>query len=117
MGMGALENAAADVDAAASAVEAVPAKAGSYVVLQCGEDSEYVRKAYRGYFEVFRALLAEDGEQWWVYRAMRGKLPLNAEAAALDGFVISGSCSDAHGDEPWILALVDFIRRRQAEPW
>ncbi|KAG8097799.1 hypothetical protein GUJ93_ZPchr0013g33799 [Zizania palustris] len=114
MGMGPLENAAADVDAAASAVEAVPAKAGSYAVLQCGEDSEYVRKAYGGYFEVFRALLAEDGERWRVYRAVRGELPVDAEAAALDGFVISGSCSDAHGDEPWILALVDFIRRQHA---
>ncbi|KAG8064284.1 hypothetical protein GUJ93_ZPchr0004g38182 [Zizania palustris] len=64
MGSRALENAAADVDAAASAVEVVPTKAGSYAVLQCDEDSEYVHKAYGGYFEVFRALLAEDGERW-----------------------------------------------------
>ncbi|KAF0927413.1 hypothetical protein E2562_032719 [Oryza meyeriana var. granulata] len=120
MGMGPLENAAASaVDAAAvEAVEAVAkAKAsgeGSYAVLQCGEDSEYVRKAYGGYFEVFKALLAEDGERWRVYRAVRGELPGDEEAAALDGFVISGSCSDAHADEPWILALVDLIRRQHA---
>ncbi|KAL5219550.1 hypothetical protein ABZP36_020234 [Zizania latifolia] len=124
MGMGPAENAAAAVDGAAPAAEAaaaavatsaaVAAKAGSYAVLQCGEDSEYVRQAYGGYFEVFRALLAEDGERWRVYRAVRGELPGDAEAAALDGFVISGSCSDAHADDPWILALVDLIRRQHA---
>uniref|UniRef100_A0A0D9VXK3 Glutamine amidotransferase domain-containing protein n=1 Tax=Leersia perrieri TaxID=77586 RepID=A0A0D9VXK3_9ORYZ len=122
MGMGPIENAAAAsaVEAAAEAVAVaavtgvVVGGGGSYAVLQCGEDSEYVRKAYGGYFEVFRALLAEDGERWRVYRAVRGELPGEEEAAALDGFVISGSCSDAHGDEPWILALVDLIRRQHA---
>jgi GMP synthase-like glutamine amidotransferase len=93
----------------------IPASAGgSYAVLQCGEDSAYVRDAYGGYFNVFRALLEEDGERWRVYRAVRGELPTDAEAAGIDGFVISGSCSDAHGDEPWILALVDLVRRAHA---
>uniref|UniRef100_A0A0D9ZBR4 Glutamine amidotransferase domain-containing protein n=1 Tax=Oryza glumipatula TaxID=40148 RepID=A0A0D9ZBR4_9ORYZ len=117
MGMGPLENAV--VDAAAEAVAAKAAVGGvgvggSYAVLQCGEDSEYVRKAYGGYFEVFRALLAEDGERWRVYRAVRGELPGEEEAAGIDGFVISGSCSDAHADDPWIVALVDLIRRQHA---
>jgi hypothetical protein len=35
---------------------------GLYALLQCGEDSEYGRKAYDGYFEVFRVLLVEDSE-------------------------------------------------------
>jgi putative intracellular protease/amidase len=128
--MGPLENAASAVEAAAAveaallpsaaavaaAAAAAPTapSAGSYAVLQCGEDSEYVRKAYNGYFQVFRALLEEDGEAWRVYRAPRGELPTDAEAAGFDGFVISGSCADAHGDEPWILALVDLIRRLHA---
>lgn len=117
MGMGPVENAASaaeSVEAAAviNAVAVPPAaRPGSYALLQCGEDSEYVRKAYGGYFEVFRALLAEDGERWRVFRAVRGELPTDAEASGFDGFVISGSCSDAHADEPWILALVDLIRR------
>jgi glucosinolate gamma-glutamyl hydrolase len=83
-------------------------------VLQCGEDSEYVRQKYGGYFAVFRALLEEDGERWRVYSAVRGELPTDVEAAGFDGFVISGSCADAHGDEPWILALVDLTRRVHA---
>jgi hypothetical protein len=39
------------------------AHADLYALLQCGEDSEYRRKAYSGgYIEVFWALLVEDGE-------------------------------------------------------
>jgi hypothetical protein len=33
-----------------------------YVLLQYGEDSEYERKAYSGYIEVFWVLLVKDGE-------------------------------------------------------
>ncbi|KAJ1294131.1 hypothetical protein BS78_01G122500 [Paspalum vaginatum] len=113
MGMGPLENAASAV-ASAAALGSTGAPSGSYAVLQCGDDSEYVRQKYGGYFPVFRALLEEDGERWRVYRAPRGDLPTDAEAAAFDGFVISGSCADAHADEPWILALVDLIRRLHA---
>lgn len=131
MGMGPLENAASAVESAAAleaaaaaagagvvsaaaVAVAVAPSAGSYAVLQCGEDSEYVRQKYSGYFTVFRALLEEDGERWRVYRAVRGELPSDAEAAGFDGFVISGSCADAHGDEPWILDLVGLIRRLHA---
>ncbi|CAM0875409.1 unnamed protein product [Alopecurus aequalis] len=117
MGMGPqLETA---VQGGAPATAMIPAAAaagggGSYAVLQCGEDSAYVRNAYGGYFNVFKALLEEDGERWRVYRAVRGELPTDAEAAALDGFVISGSCSDAHSDDPWILALIELIRTQHA---
>ncbi|VAH95639.1 unnamed protein product [Triticum turgidum subsp. durum] len=74
MGMGPLENAAAVVEGGVAApvvpvVTAAAAGGGSYALLQCGEDSAYVRDAYGGYFEVFRALLAEDGERWQVYLA------------------------------------------------
>ncbi|XP_062212067.1 gamma-glutamyl peptidase 5-like [Phragmites australis] len=117
MGMGPIDAATTAVGSAAAmeaAVAAATAAGGSYALLQCGEDSEYVRNAYGGYFEVFRALLAEDGERWRAFRAVRGELPSDAEAASFDGFVISGSCSDAHGDEPWILALAELIRRLHA---
>jgi hypothetical protein len=73
-----------------------------------------VRQKYGGYFAVFRALLEEDGERWRVYSAVRGELHADAEAVGFDGFVISGRCADAHGDEPWILALVDLTRHVHA---
>jgi hypothetical protein len=47
--------------AVVEAIAVVPSltRADLYVLLQCGEDSEYRRKAYDGYIEVF---WEEDGE-------------------------------------------------------
>jgi glucosinolate gamma-glutamyl hydrolase len=36
-------------------------RADLYALLQCREDSEYMRKTYDNYIEVFRALMVEDG--------------------------------------------------------
>ncbi|KAG6482137.1 hypothetical protein ZIOFF_058768 [Zingiber officinale] len=86
-----------------------------FAVLLCADDSEYVRKAYGGYFKVFVGLLGEEGEAWHVYRAAHGELPTAAEADGYDGFVITGSCNDAHGDDPWIEGLVAFLRALDAK--
>ncbi|KAJ3674658.1 hypothetical protein LUZ60_005274 [Juncus effusus] len=86
-------------------------KPKTYAVLLCAEDSDYVKKAYGGYFGVFAALLAEEGEEWRLYRAVQGELPRGEEIEKFDGFVVTGSCSDAHGNEPWILDLVDLLRK------
>jgi hypothetical protein len=40
----------------------VAARTSLDALLQCGEDSEYRRKAYDGYFEVWHVLLVEDGK-------------------------------------------------------
>ncbi|WOK99381.1 hypothetical protein Cni_G08093 [Canna indica] len=85
-----------------------------YAVLLCAEDSEYVTRVHGGYFKVFVNLLGEEGDTWHVYRAARGELPRPEEAAAYDGFVISGSCSDAHGDEPWIRNLLALLKELDA---
>ncbi|URE31470.1 Homoserine O-succinyltransferase [Musa troglodytarum] len=55
-------------------------------------------------------LLGEEDETWRVYRAMHGELPCMADVHTYDGFVITGSCSDAHGDDRWINDLVSFLR-------
>jgi hypothetical protein len=52
---------------AATVVEAIvivlsSARADLYALLQCDEDSEYGRKAYDVYIEVFQTLLVQDGE-------------------------------------------------------
>ncbi|KAK4747849.1 hypothetical protein SAY87_014435 [Trapa incisa] len=85
-----------------------------FAVLLCAEDSEYVRETYGGYFGVFKAMLAEDedgSEAWDLFRAVSGDLPSDAEAELYDGFVITGSCSDAHGDDLWIQQLVSFVKK------
>ncbi|URE31471.1 Homoserine O-succinyltransferase [Musa troglodytarum] len=87
-------------------------KAGTrkFAVLLCADESEHVKQAYGGYLKVFMGLLGEEDETWRVYRAMHGELPCMADVHTYDGFVITGSCSDAHGDDRWINDLVSFLR-------
>ncbi|PKA60985.1 hypothetical protein AXF42_Ash019974 [Apostasia shenzhenica] len=85
-----------------------------FAVLLCAEDSEYVKKVHGGYLKVFMALLAEEGETWDVFRAAKGELPAGDAVDLYDGFVITGSCSDAHGDDSWIQSLIALIRRLDA---
>ncbi|CAL9086223.1 unnamed protein product, partial [Musa textilis] len=82
--------------------------------------SEYVKKVHGGYFKVFVSLLGEEGETWHVFHASRGELPPAEDVDAYDGFVISGSCSDAHGDDQWIATSSPCSRRwspRRSSSW
>lgn len=82
-----------------------------YAVLLCAEDSEYMKKRYGGYYGVFLKMLGEEGERWDVYRVASGEFPEDDEIGAYCGFVITGSCSDAHSNEAWICRLVDLLRK------
>nr|XP_043628798.1 gamma-glutamyl peptidase 5-like [Erigeron canadensis] len=82
-----------------------------YAVLLCAEDSEYVKKIYGGYFGVFVKMLAEEGEIWDVFRVCNGHFPSDDEIGVYDGFVISGSCSDAHGNDVWICKLLVLLNK------
>jgi hypothetical protein len=82
-----------------------------FCVLLCAEDSEYVKKMYGGYFGVFVKMLAEEGERWDVYRVASGELPDDDEIALFDGFVITGSCNDAHGNDVWICKLLNLLKK------
>ncbi|KAL8158661.1 hypothetical protein V2J09_000198 [Rumex salicifolius] len=82
-----------------------------FAVLLCAEESEYVKKKYGGYFGVFVRMLAEEGEIWDVYRVAAGDFPHDDSLAAYDGFVITGSCNDAHGDDAWICELLMLLKK------
>ncbi|XP_054801389.1 gamma-glutamyl peptidase 5-like [Prosopis cineraria] len=83
-----------------------------YAVLLCAEDSEYVRKKYGGYFGVFIRMLAEEGETWDVYKVASGDFPEeDGDLDLYDGFVITGSCNDAHGNDAWIHRLITLIQK------
>ncbi|CAL5329547.1 unnamed protein product [Camellia sinensis] len=82
-----------------------------FAVLLCAEDSDYVKKKYGGYFGVFVKMLAEEGETWDVYRVAAGDFPDDGDIAAYDGFVITGSFSDAHGDDLWIRDLLILLKK------
>ncbi|KAK7368856.1 hypothetical protein VNO80_10888 [Phaseolus coccineus] len=82
-----------------------------FAVLMCAEDSEYVKKVYGGYSGVFVRMLAEEGETWDVYKVARGEFPEDHELLLYDGFVITGSCSDAHGNDTWVRDLLDLLHK------
>lgn len=80
-------------------------------VLLCAEDSEYVKTKYGGYFGVFVEMLAEEGETWDMFRVVAGQFPDDKEIELYDGFVITGSCNDAHGNDVWICKLLSLINK------
>lgn len=82
-----------------------------FAVLLCAEDSDYVKKKYGGYFEVFVGMLGGEGEIWDVFRVAAGDFPADNDLAAYEGFVITGSCNDAHGNDIWILKLLSLIKK------
>ena len=82
-----------------------------FAVLLCAEDSDYVKKMYGGYFGVFVRMLAEEGETWDVYRVASGEFPEDDEIELFDGFVITGSCNDAHGNDVWICKLLNLLKK------
>lgn len=70
-----------------------------YALLLALNDSEYARKAHGGYGKVFvGALRSSAGDTWDCYRVIDGEFPAAEELELYDGFVVSGSPHDAHGD-------------------
>ncbi|XP_022726901.1 gamma-glutamyl peptidase 5-like [Durio zibethinus] len=82
-----------------------------FALLLCADDSDYVKKMYGGYHGVFAGMLAEEGETWDVFKVANGEFPDDEEISDFDGFVISGSCSDAHGDDAWICRLIALLNK------
>ncbi|KAI3900320.1 hypothetical protein MKW92_000013 [Papaver armeniacum] len=84
---------------------------GRYGVLLCAQDSEFVNKNYGGYFGVFLRLLREEGETWDKFKVHSGEFPEDEKLESYDGFVITGSASDAHGNDVWIIQLLDLLKK------
>ncbi|XVF47854.1 hypothetical protein PTKIN_Ptkin03bG0143800 [Pterospermum kingtungense] len=76
-----------------------------YALLQAARDSDYVIKVYGGYFNVYVGAFGEEGEKWDLFRVVDGEFPDMNELHKYDGFVVSGSPSDAYGNDYWILKL------------
>lgn len=85
-----------------------------FALLLCAEDSDYVIKKYGGYYGVFVTMLGEEGETWDMFRVFNDEFPDHEEIKEFDGFVISGSCSDAHGNDSWILKLLNLVKQLDA---
>ncbi|XP_051147091.1 gamma-glutamyl peptidase 5-like isoform X2 [Andrographis paniculata] len=85
-----------------------------FAVLLCAEDSEYVREIYGGYYGVFVRMLKEEGEEWDVFKVLKGELPEDDVVGDYEGFVITGSCNDAYGNEFWICRLLALVAKLDA---
>uniref|UniRef100_A0A453NI43 Glutamine amidotransferase domain-containing protein n=1 Tax=Aegilops tauschii subsp. strangulata TaxID=200361 RepID=A0A453NI43_AEGTS len=85
-----------------------------YALLLAVNDSDYARKAHGGYRNVFfRALRSgEPDEAWDCYRVIDGEFPAAEDLGLYDGFVVSGSPHDAHGDGApcWVRRLCLLLR-------
>ncbi|XP_042491918.1 gamma-glutamyl peptidase 5-like [Macadamia integrifolia] len=82
-----------------------------YALLMAARDSEYVKKVYGGYFNVFKNAFADEGETWEMFSVVDGVFPDMDELHKYDGFVISGSPYDAYGNDPWVLTLCSLLRK------
>lgn len=87
-----------------------------YALLLALWDSDYARAVYGGYHNVFVAAFgaAEEDERWDSFRVIAGEFPAPEDLASYDGFVVSGSPHDAHGDEPWVRRLCALVRALHA---
>jgi GMP synthase-like glutamine amidotransferase len=79
-------------------------------VLLCAPDQEYVKKKYGGYFSLYANFLSEAGEKWDFFRVVDGQFPDMDDLYKYDGFVITGSRYDAHGNDVWILKLCHLLQ-------
>ncbi|XP_014508447.1 gamma-glutamyl peptidase 3 [Vigna radiata var. radiata] len=89
---------------------AIDCESRRYAVLQAVRDSEYVEKVYGGYYNVYVEAFGEEGDVWDLFRVYEGDFPELNDLHKYDGFVITGSPSDAYGNDYWILKLCFILR-------
>jgi GMP synthase-like glutamine amidotransferase len=80
-----------------------------FAVFKAGYASGYTETKYGGYAEMLANLFKDPGDVWDIYAVIDGKFPSQKELDGYDGFVITGSSADAHGNNEWILKLCDVI--------
>ncbi|KAK8471168.1 hypothetical protein PHAVU_003G153000 [Phaseolus vulgaris] len=81
-----------------------------YAVLQAAHDSDYVEKVYGGYYNLYVEAFGQEGDKWDLFRVYEGNFPEFNNLHKYDGFVITGSPSDAYGNDYWILKLCFMVR-------
>lgn len=85
-----------------------------YALLLALNDSDYARKVYGGYYNVFVDAFGGEGESWDCFRVIDGEFPAAEDLGRYDGFVVSGSPHDAYSDDLWILRLCLLIQTLHA---
>ncbi|RZJ46524.1 MAG: type 1 glutamine amidotransferase [Brevundimonas sp.] len=80
-------------------------------ILKTGAPPPALGEVHGDYPAMFRTLLGDDF-QTTIFDVQRGEWP---DPVAFDGAVITGSAAGVYEDEPWIAALLDWIRRARGE--
>ncbi|XP_010438161.1 PREDICTED: gamma-glutamyl peptidase 3 [Camelina sativa] len=89
----------------------VEQKKKRFALFLATSDSDFVKKTYGGYFNVFVSTFGEEGEQWDLFRVIDGDFPDEKDLDKYDGFVISGSPHDAFADADWIVKLCEVCQK------
>lgn len=82
---------------------------GAIAVLITGDPTPSSRERHGDYGRLFKDLLNREGVEWGFFDTRLQQYP--KDIFKYQTYVITGSASTAHEDEPWILKLKDFIKR------
>ncbi|TYL46481.1 glutamine amidotransferase-related protein [Marinomonas sp. IMCC 4694] len=84
-------------------------------ILAAGITPDVLRSEYPTYAEMFAQQLSalESSLSFDIFDVRLGEFPASTDVC--DGWLITGSKSDAYGDDEWILQLCEFIREVDAK--
>jgi GMP synthase-like glutamine amidotransferase len=77
-------------------------------VLAAGAPPRALQPAFGDYPAMFEALLAGRGYDWRTFDVPAGVLPAQPEDC--DAYIVTGAAAGVYDPEPWIKALLDFLR-------
>ncbi len=81
---------------------------GYIAILETGVPPAGLDRTYGTYADMFARLLSREGRSFRTFRTLDGELPPLGEA--LKGVVITGSPAGVYERDPWIAALIDWLR-------
>ncbi|OAE23378.1 hypothetical protein AXG93_1660s1370 [Marchantia polymorpha subsp. ruderalis] len=93
-----------------SAEEEDEFRGGRFCILLTGHASDYTQRLYGGYSQMFIKLLGDPRDMWDVFPVVEGVFPAEEDLGKYDGFVVTGSRHDAHGDDEWIVKLCALLQ-------
>ncbi|KAL6962550.1 glucosinolate gamma-glutamyl hydrolase [Sarracenia purpurea var. burkii] len=83
------------------------------VVLLCASDSDYVRRN-GGHFGMFFGTLSEDSGLWDISHVVASEFPNENKIVGYDGFIITGSYNDVHGNNARICKVSDLLEKLES---
>ena len=84
-----------------------------YGVMITGGPPDHIQQ-YGDYGDMMVKMLSDQNqanERWFKYYCLNNEFPSNEELRSLNGIVITGSKSDAHGQDEWICNLRTMIQQ------